>query len=46
MMVAAKFGLSNRKVIVDYNGVQHPRATSAAMPTGPADGSSEAVAGQ
>ncbi len=35
LMLAAKFGLSNLKVIVDYNGVQQTGATSAVMPTEP-----------
>jgi transketolase len=35
LLVAAKFGLSNLKVIVDYNGVQQTGATAAVMPTEP-----------
>jgi transketolase len=34
-LVAAKFGLDNLKVILDYNGVQQTGATSAVMPTEP-----------
>jgi transketolase len=34
-MAAAKFGLSNLKVLVDYNGVQQTGTTSAIMPTEP-----------
>jgi len=35
LLVAAKFGLSNLTVIVDYNGVQQTGATSYVMPTEP-----------
>jgi len=35
LMLAAKFGLSNLKVIVDYNGVQQTGPTSTVMPTEP-----------
>jgi transketolase len=35
LLVAAKFGLSNLTVIVDYNGVQQTGATSCVMPTEP-----------
>ena len=35
LLVAAKFGLSNLTVIVDYNGVQQTGATSSVMPTEP-----------
>ena len=35
LLVAAKFGLSNLTVIVDYNGVQQTGATWAVMPTEP-----------
>ncbi len=35
LLVAAKFGLSNLKVIVDYNGVQQTGATTAVLPTEP-----------
>jgi len=35
LLVAAKFGLSNLKVIVDYNGVQQTGTTTAVMPTEP-----------
>jgi transketolase len=35
LMVAAKFGLDNLKVIVDYNGVQQTGTTSHVMPTEP-----------
>ena len=35
LLVAAKFGLSNLKVIVDYNGVQQTGATAKVMPTEP-----------
>jgi transketolase len=35
LLVAAKFGLNNLKVIVDYNGVQQTGTTSAVMPTEP-----------
>jgi transketolase len=34
-MVAAKFGLDNLKVIVDYNGVQQTGLTAKVMPTEP-----------
>jgi transketolase len=34
-LVAAKFGLSNLIVIVDYNGVQQTGTTAAVMPTEP-----------
>ena len=35
LLVAAKFGLSNLTVIVDYNGVQQTGSTAAVMPTEP-----------
>jgi len=35
VLVAAKFGLSNLAVIVDYNGVQQTGATAQVMPTEP-----------
>jgi transketolase len=35
MMLAAKFGLDNLKVIVDYNGVQQTGTTAKVMPTEP-----------
>lgn len=35
MLVAAKFGLSNLTVIVDYNGVQQTGSTAKVMPTEP-----------
>jgi len=35
LLVAAKFGLINLKVIVDYNGVQQTGSTAAVMPTEP-----------
>jgi transketolase len=35
LLVSAKFGLSNLKVIVDYNGVQQTGATTSVMPTEP-----------
>jgi transketolase len=35
MLVAAKFGLSNLTVIVDYNGVQQTGSTANVMPTEP-----------
>ena len=35
MMVAAKFGLDNLTVIVDYNGVQQTGTTQNVMPTEP-----------
>jgi transketolase len=35
LLVAAKYGLSNLKVIVDYNGVQQTGATTSVMPTEP-----------
>jgi transketolase len=35
LLVAAKFGLSNLTVIVDYNGVQQTGATACVMPTEP-----------
>jgi transketolase len=35
LLVAAKFGLSNLTVIVDYNGVQQTGATASVMPTEP-----------
>jgi len=35
VMLAAKYGLDNLKVIVDYNGVQQTGATTKVMPTEP-----------
>jgi transketolase len=35
VMLAAKFGLDNLKVIVDYNGVQQTGTTAKVMPTEP-----------
>ena len=35
LMLAAKFGLDNLKVIVDYNGVQQTGTTAKVMPTEP-----------
>ena len=35
LMVAAKFGLDNLKVIVDYNGVQQTGSTAQVLPTEP-----------
>src|ERR1019366_5778424 len=35
LLVAAKFGLSNLTVIVDYNGVQQTGSTASVMPTEP-----------
>jgi len=35
LLVAAKFGLSNLTVILDYNGVQQTGATHSVMPTEP-----------
>lgn len=35
ILVAAKFGLSNLTVILDYNGVQQTGSTNAVMPTEP-----------
>ena len=35
LLVAAKFGLDNLKVIIDYNGVQQTGSTSHVMPTEP-----------
>jgi transketolase len=35
LMLAAKFGLDNLKVIVDYNGVQQTGTTTKVMPTEP-----------
>ena len=35
LLVAAKFGLSHLKIIIDYNGVQQTGPTSSVMPTEP-----------